>query len=71
MVFAFDDHARQQEVRRVAARVKALEDALRAMRDHYRQWSIPGTLYNQVEAALGEPNVTAQTPPDSGTKNHG
>jgi hypothetical protein len=30
--------------------------ALLAMRDHYRQWSIPGTLYNQVEAALSMSN---------------
>lgn len=56
MVFAFDDYGRQREVRRIAARVKALEDALRGMRDHYRQWAIPGTLQNQVEAALGSPN---------------
>lgn len=56
MVFAFDDHGRQQEVRRIAARVKALEDALRGMRDYYRQHMISGTLYKQVEDALGEPN---------------
>lgn len=49
------------EVRRIAARVNAMEDALRGMRDHYRQWSIPGTLYNQVNAALGEPNKQIST----------
>ena len=54
MVFAFGDHGRQQEVRRLAARVKALEDALRGMRDYYREHVISGVLYKQVEDALGE-----------------
>ena len=57
MVFAFDDHGRQQEVRRIADRVKALEDALRGMRNYYRQHMISGTLYKHVEDALGEPNA--------------
>jgi hypothetical protein len=56
MVFAFDDKGRQDEVRRIAARVKALEDALAAMHAHYRQWSIPAELFRQVESALGLPN---------------
>jgi len=34
-----------------------LKAALLAMRDHYRQCSIPGALYKQVEAALDSPNV--------------
>jgi hypothetical protein len=56
MVFAFDDKGRQDEVRRIAARVKALENALAAMHAHYRQWSIPAELFRQVEFALGLPN---------------
>ena len=32
-------------------------EALLAMRDHYRQWSIPGTLYNQVERVYGVTNI--------------
>jgi hypothetical protein len=56
MVFAFDDKGRQDEVRRIAARVKNLEDALTAMHAHYRQWSIPAELFRQVESALGLPN---------------
>jgi len=58
MVFAFDDHGRQQEVRHIADRVKALEDALRGMRNYYRQHMISGTLYKHVEDALGEPNAS-------------
>lgn len=63
MVFAFDDYGRQKEVRRIAARVKALEDALRGMRDYYHQHMISGVLYKQVEAALGEPNASDQATP--------
>jgi hypothetical protein len=61
MVFAFDDKVRQEEVRRIAARVKNLEDALTAMHAHYRQWSIPAELFRQVESALGLPNEIALT----------
>jgi len=56
MVFAFDDKRRQDEVRRIAARVKKLESALAAMHAHYQQWSIPGELCRQVEDALCLPN---------------
>jgi hypothetical protein len=56
MVFAIDDKEWQDAVRRIANRVKALEDALTAMHTHYRQWSIPGELFKQVESALGLPN---------------
>lgn len=55
MVFAFDDKERQDEVRRIANRVKALEDALLGMREYYRQHMITPALYKQVEAALGMP----------------
>ena len=41
------DFSRKLEQERDEAR-----EALLAMRDHYRQWSIPGTLYNQVERVL-------------------
>jgi len=36
----------------IVAERDALKAALQALRHYYRQWSIPGTLYNQVEAAL-------------------
>ena len=60
MVFAFDDKGRQDEVRRIAARVKDLEDALAAMHEHYRQWSIPAELFRQAESALGLPNADVE-----------
>ena len=62
MVFAFDDYGRQAEVRRIAGRVKALEDALHGMREYYRQHMITAELYNQVEAALGMPNLKVCRP---------
>jgi len=42
---------------RMAHEIDQLRGALLAMRDHYRQWSIPGTLNNQVEAALSMSNA--------------
>ena len=35
MVFAFDDHGRKQEVRRIAARVKKLEQFVNECRDDF------------------------------------
>lgn len=67
MVFAFDDYDRQDEVRRIAARVKALEDALLGMREYYRQHMITPALYKQVEAALGMPG---NLPNDQGEAQH-
>ena len=67
----FDEVKKLQDIKRrheadelrMAHEIDQLRGALLAMRDHYRQWSIPGTLYNQVEAALSMSNDTAQTTP--------
>jgi hypothetical protein len=48
---------KEEEELRMAHEIDQLRGALLAMRDHYRQWSIPGTLHNQVEAALSLSNV--------------
>jgi hypothetical protein len=46
---------------RMAHEIDQLRGALLAMRDHYRQWSIPGTLNNRRRAVFGDAMLPAGT----------
>ena len=56
----FDEVKKLQEIKRrheadelrMAHEIDQLRGALMAMRNHYRQWPIPGALHKQVEDAL-------------------
>ncbi len=45
---------------RMAHEIDQLRGALLAMCDHYRQWSIPVSLYNQVQEVLSLSNNNYQ-----------